>query len=472
MIKSIVFDKDGTLLEFGRFWLPVTEATVKRLLHAHGYTEELLPAMLAAVGAHDGIAGLLCHGTYATITAAFNSVLEAQQVPTALTVDEVGNAFVASLGCGELVPTCENLRGILEALRARGLILAVVTSDNAASTTSCLRALGIDDLFDCLLTDDGIHPAKPDPHHMRVFCERFGLLPSEVLMVGDTLTDMAFAENSGAHAIGIAKTEADARILAPHAEHILRDVSHIWELPHLQKPVKTVLFDLDGTLLPMDQAIFTKAYFKELTSRAAADGYDPKALGAAIMTGIGAMIRNDGAQSNEAAFWQCFAQAYGEPTPECLAMFDDFYAHFFENVRRSCGFQPKAAALIHELQAHDVRLVLATNPIFPRVATESRIRWAGLSPADFEWITTYENASHCKPNPAYYRDILQALDLSPEDCLMVGNDAEEDTVAATLGMKVFLITDCLINTKETDITPFPHGDFEAAMSYISAITGA
>lgn len=49
--------------------------------------------------------------------------------------------------------------------------------------------------------------------------------------------------------------------------------------------------------------------------------------------------------------------------------------------------------------------MLATNPIFPKVATESRIRWAGLQPEDFELYTTYEKTCHCKPNPAYYTDI-------------------------------------------------------------------
>ena len=113
-----------------------------------------------------------------------------------------------------------------------------------------------------------------------------------------------------------------------------------------------------------------------------------------------------------------------------------------------------------------IRLVLATNPIFPAVATESRIRWAGLEPSDFVLYTCYEDARHAKPNPAYYRDILERLELPAEGCLMVGNDAAEDMAAAQAGLEVFLLTDCLINTRQQDISGYPQGGFDELMAYI------
>ena len=110
--------------------------------------------------------------------------------------------------------------------------------------------------------------------------------------------------------------------------------------------------------------------------------------------------------------------------------------------------------------------VLATNPIFPAVATRARIGWAGLNREDFALVTTYENSRHCKPNPAYYQDILEELGLSPEECVMVGNDATEDLAAAKLGIPVFLLTDCLINKHGTDLTELPHGGFDELMAYL------
>ena len=97
--------------------------------------------------------------------------------------------------------------------------------------------------------------------------------------------------------------------------------------------------------------------------------------------------------------------------------FEEFYATEFGKVRTVCGFNPEAGELIRWLKEQGVRLILATQPVFPEIATMQRIRWAGLDPADFELVTTYENARFTKPNPAYYREILEKADLEPENCL-------------------------------------------------------
>ena len=131
-----------------------------------------------------------------------------------------------------------------------------------------------------------------------------------------------------------------------------------------------------------------------------------------------------------------------------------------------CGFNPKAKETVDKLRDGGYRIALATNPIFPAAATESRIRWAGLEPADFELYTTYENTGFCKPNLAYYRELLERLDCCAEDCLMVGNDVEEDMIAATLGMPVFLLTDCLINKNNRDISGYAHGGFDELLRFI------
>ena len=111
----------------------------------------------------------------------------------------------------------------------------------------------------------------------------------------------------------------------------------------------------------------------------------------------------------------------------------------------------------------------ATNPVFPRIATQKRIRWAGLSEDDFLLYTTYENSRHCKPNPSYYLDVLEECGLRAEECLMVGNDAIEDMVPLSLGMKVFLLTDCLYNKKDVDISDYPRGGFDEMWEYINSL---
>ena len=230
--------------------------------------------------------------------------------------------------------------------------------------------------------------------------------------------------------------------------------------------ITTVLFDLDGTLLPMDQNAFIKAYFGGLARRLAPHGYDPQKLIDAIWQGTAAMVKNDGSRSNEERFWQGFEAAYGKPARQDEELFAAFYREEFDNVSTSCGYTPMAREIIDTVKALGLRVALATNPIFPAMATERRIAWAGLSTSDFELYTTYENSRFCKPNPDYYRDIMNTLGVTPEECLMVGNDVVEDMVAQTLGSRVFLLTDDLINLKNADISVYPHGSYAELLDFI------
>jgi FMN phosphatase YigB (HAD superfamily) len=230
--------------------------------------------------------------------------------------------------------------------------------------------------------------------------------------------------------------------------------------------ITTVLFDLDGTLLPMDQHVFIKAYFGGLARRLAPHGYEPQKLIDSIWSGTAAMVKNDGSVTNEERFWQGFEAAYGKPARKDEELFAAFYREDFDKVQSSCGYTPASREIIDTVKAKGLRTALATNPIFPRMATERRIAWAGLDPHDFELVTTYENSYHCKPNPDYYRDVMQALGVDAKECLMVGNDVGEDMIAETLGCRVFLLTNDLINTKNVDISVYPNGNYEDLLAFI------
>ena len=230
---------------------------------------------------------------------------------------------------------------------------------------------------------------------------------------------------------------------------------------------KIVLFDLDGTLLPMDQDTFVKAYFKLLAAKLMPHGYEANSLIDGIWSGTAAMVKNNGSCTNEQAFWNHFAGLFGEQVRKDEPVFAEYYRTDFQQVAAVCGHAPEAREVIDMLKKAGVRTILATNPIFPAVATESRMKWAGLSPDDFELYTTYENSCYCKPNPEYYREIFAKLGCEGSDCIMVGNDVEEDMVpASALGAKVFLLTDCLINKKERDINAYPHGGFTELKAFL------
>ena len=230
--------------------------------------------------------------------------------------------------------------------------------------------------------------------------------------------------------------------------------------------IKTILFDLDGTLLPMNQDLFIKSYLGNFAKKLTPLGYEAESFYKSMWAGVSAMVKNDGSVRNDEAFWNTFCALLGEHVRNDDPVFDDFYRNEFQKAKDVCGFNPESAKAVHLLKEAGYRIVLATNPLFPPIATESRIRWAGLEPEDFEYYTVYDNSYHCKPNPAYYQDIIEKLDLNPEECLMVGNDVEEDMIAETLGMKVFLLTDCIINKYDKDIAQYPHGSFDSLIEYL------
>ena len=232
--------------------------------------------------------------------------------------------------------------------------------------------------------------------------------------------------------------------------------------------IKAVLFDLDGTLLTMDQDEFVKTYFGLLAKHLAPRNYEPEKLLKVFWAGVNAMVTNDGSGTNEEAFWKIFVGAYGEDAEKDKDYIGEFYKNEFNKVQAVCGLNKEAKEIITLVKEKGKMPVLATNPLFPHVATENRMRWAGLEPADFAEYTTYENCHYCKPNPKYYEELLQKLNLKPEECIMIGNDVEEDIMPTRqLGMQNFLLTNCLINKKERDISDIPNGNFDALKAYLS-----
>ena len=219
----------------------------------------------------------------------------------------------------------------------------------------------------------------------------------------------------------------------------------------------------------MDQDVFVKTYIGGLASATAKRGYDPKEMASAIMAGTVAMVKNQGDLTGEEVFWQVMRERIGERILSDLPIFDEFYEKDFIKVKDVLGFDERAAEAVRLCKSKGFRVALATNPLFPVVATASRIKWAGLSPEEFELFTTYETSRRCKPNPDYYREVLSAMGLDGEECLMVGNDVDEDMIAESLGMKVFLLTGCLINRRERDISQYPHGDFDELLRFIDGL---
>ena len=187
-----------------------------------------------------------------------------------------------------------------------------------------------------------------------------------------------------------------------------------------------------------------------------------------------AMIGNDGSRTNRQVFWELFTQELGVQALALESNLEDFYIHEFDGVRSVLRQQVDRRPVIDALKAKGYGLVLATNPVFPAVAVETRLKWAGLCSEDFAYITTYENSRHSKPNPDYYRDILTHIGRRPEECLMIGNNPVDDMAALAVGLEGFLVTDYLENPNNTPIDAYKKGTFqelEACLAALPAVEG-
>lgn len=231
----------------------------------------------------------------------------------------------------------------------------------------------------------------------------------------------------------------------------------------------TILFDLDGTLVPFRQEEFVQAYFKALVRRLAPMGYNGDQLIQALWKGVDAMIGNDGLLTNRQVFWEVFTRELGVQALALESILDDFYAREFDGVRTVLREDADRSGLIRSLRERGYALVLATNPIFPGVAVETRLSWVGLTGADFDHVTTYENSRSSKPALAYYRDILAHIGKRGGECLMVGNDPGDDMAARELGMEVYLVTDYLEDPRGLPVDAYPRGSFRELEARLAAL---
>lgn len=209
---------------------------------------------------------------------------------------------------------------------------------------------------------------------------------------------------------------------------------------------KTLLFDLDGTVLPLDNKDFERLYIGTLTNFAK-DTIEPEELAKSLWAATAAMIQNtDSNRTNETTFWEAFEALIGaSATAYIKETMDQYYNGPFSEIQKATKPSQAMIETIHYAKQKGYTVILATNPLFPKIATDKRIEWAGFKPEDFDYITRFESNHFCKPNPMYYQEIMSVCGLEPKNCIMIGNDVQEDMMAAKLGMETWLITDDLIN---------------------------
>ena len=206
----------------------------------------------------------------------------------------------------------------------------------------------------------------------------------------------------------------------------------------MDRLLAAILFDLDGTLLDLDMRSFISEYFRTLAAHVAR-AVPPDRFLRELLAGTDAMLANRGSdRTNQEVFRDWFFPRVGASESELAPVFEDFYRTRFPDLRPHARALPEAPAVVAALQAMGFKTAVATNPVFPRLAIEERLRWGGLADLPFDLITSYELMHACKPHPEYFREVARRVGCRPEECLMVGNDVVLDLEGARgVGMQTF-----------------------------------
>ena len=230
--------------------------------------------------------------------------------------------------------------------------------------------------------------------------------------------------------------------------------------------ITTILFDLDGTLLPVDMNIFIKEYLKGLNTKFK-DYFEPNELSKIVLDCTKKMIiSTDKDKTNSEVFFENFYTKTTNAQEVLTPIFEDFYENDFLKLKGLTSENKSIQESVKVLKEKGYELIVATNPVFPRKAITNRIEWAGFNEEDFSFITSFENMHFCKPNKEYYKEILDYIGKNPKECIMVGNDVEEDMVAKEIGVQTFLIEDNIIK-RGNNLSNIDHkGSYEDFYNFV------
>lgn len=226
---------------------------------------------------------------------------------------------------------------------------------------------------------------------------------------------------------------------------------------------KAILFDLDGTLLNIDMEVFLQYYFAEMISALQAyECVDAKKIAQQVYLSTEVMLNDRSPEVlNEEAFMNDFLVKCGHPESDARGFFDHFYLECFPALKIHCQPFLGILEMMESLFAHGFKVVIATNPVFPREAIQQRLEWAGIGGFPYALVTSYEEMHFCKPHVEYYAEICRRIGVEPQQSWMVGNDMGEDLPAGQIGMKTLLVEDMLIDKGQNNLKPDWRGSINA-----------
>lgn len=225
-IRGVLFDKDGTLIDFNKTWFGI----IMSLANRSAPDDAEAARALVASGGYDWAAqrfvggSVVAAGTVADLVDLWHPELLAEDRTARI---QSFDAVAVTQG-SQSATGIHGLSDALHALKAQGLLLGIATNDSEAGARATADALSLTALFHTIIGYDSVPQPKPFPDQLHLFARQTGLPPSAIAMVGDNLHDLEMAHAAGAGlAIGVLSGNSTRAELAARADVIVDSVADL-----------------------------------------------------------------------------------------------------------------------------------------------------------------------------------------------------------------------------------------------------
>ncbi len=202
--------------------------------------------------------------------------------------------------------------------------------------------------------------------------------------------------------------------------------------------IRAVLFDLDGTLLDIDVDNFIETYTRSLAAKLVPEDQE---RGLAVLAGSTyAMLAPEvNEDSNQVCLLRKLSDALDRSPADLWRSIHQLSKEILPGLREMAKPITGAAQVVREIHERGLKVVVATMPIYPRDVMLERLRWAGVRTDWVDHVACLEANRSAKPHRSYFLEMADAVGASAEECLMVGDDEDQDMPALDAGMAVHLV---------------------------------
>ena len=233
MIKGVLFDKDGTLIDFNSLWIGAAIWSIDEIIRLNNLPIKLQQYLLQTIGVVKGkitVDAPLAYKTYKEI--AKDIVESLAKVNIHLATETMAKQLMfffeqfILLKKGEYKEVADT-KEIIKELKKEGIVVGLSTADTKELAIDCLTKLDVLNEFDYIGSDDGIISSKPNPEMIHDFMRKYSLSADEIVVVGDTYNDILFAKRGGAIAVGVLSGVSKREDFRGEADFIIESIAEI-----------------------------------------------------------------------------------------------------------------------------------------------------------------------------------------------------------------------------------------------------